>query len=141
MNLGKKSSNWIKIMESVDLKNPKELKKFGITIAVMFPLIFCGLLPLIFSFNIPQWPLCVSLFFGPLAFIAPKILYPFFLFWMKLGLVLNWINSRIILSILFYGLFTPIALFFKLIGRDPMLRSFDKECSSYRVVSENRAPK
>ena len=40
------------------------------------------------------------------------------------------------LGLLFYGIFLPIGLIFKLIGRDPMHRKFDKNMPSYRNSDE-----
>jgi len=46
-----------------------------------------------------------------------------------IGLVLG----PVILAIIFYGLFTPVALFFKLIGRDTMHRRFDEAAPTYWI--------
>jgi hypothetical protein len=37
------------------------------------------------------------------------------------------------MGVLFFGLITPVALFFKLVGRDAMNRSFEPEADSYWV--------
>ena len=44
-------------------------------------------------------------------------------------------NTRIILGVVFYGLFTPIALVMRLLGKDPM-RRFEPEAVSYRIVCQ-----
>ena len=41
-------------------------------------------------------------------------------FWMKLALTLGWINTRILLSVIFYLFLTPIALVSRLFTKDPM---------------------
>ena len=41
------------------------------------------------------------------------------------------INTRIILSLMFYLLLTPIALVMKLLGRDPLQRRPDPAAPSY----------
>ena len=41
--------------------------------------------------------------------------------------------SHVVLAVLFYGLLTPIALFFRLIGRDPLKRRWEPEQKSYWV--------
>ena len=56
---------------------------------------------------------------------------------MKFGNVMNWINTRIILGILFYGMFLPIGVVMRLFGKDPMHRKLDRELPSYRVTSDN----
>ena len=43
-------------------------------------------------------------------------------FWMGVAGVLGYINSRIILTTLYYGMFTPYGLLSRLIGRDTLTR-------------------
>ncbi|MGM0579215.1 MAG: SxtJ family membrane protein [Bacteroidota bacterium] len=40
--------------------------------------------------------------------------------WMKLAHILGWINTRILLSLIFYLFLTPIALFSRLFTKDPL---------------------
>lgn len=53
-------------------------------------------------------------------------------FWMGVAGVLGYINSRILLSLLYYGMFMPYSLVGRLVGRDPLRRRGLKE-SSYWV--------
>ena len=39
--------------------------------------------------------------------------------------------SHVVLALLFFGILTPVALLFRLIGRDPLEREFDRERESY----------
>ncbi|MEX0719645.1 MAG: SxtJ family membrane protein [Balneolaceae bacterium] len=41
--------------------------------------------------------------------------------WYKLAEGLGWFNSRVLLSIVYYLIVTPIALLFRLFGNDPLL--------------------
>lgn len=79
-----------------------------------------------------MWAIAVLGFLLP-ALTYPEILRPVHKYWMKFALFLGWINSRIILSLLFYLVFTPIAIFHKIIGRDPMTRKLDKEEKTYWI--------
>lgn len=65
-----------------------------------------------------------------LSFIKPiaRILY---IFWMGLGITIGLITSPIILVLVFLFLITPVALFFKIVGRDSMKRKLDAGASSY----------
>jgi hypothetical protein len=42
--------------------------------------------------------------------------------WWKLAMVLGFINARIILSILFFFILTPLSIIWRLIGKDPLTR-------------------
>ncbi|MCC6671377.1 MAG: hypothetical protein IT458_09970 [Planctomycetes bacterium] len=46
---------------------------------------------------------------------------------MPIGMVI----SFVLLGLIYYGMFTPVALWFRIIGRDPMHRRIDKAATSY----------
>lgn len=54
---------------------------------------------------------------------------------MKFAHALGWVNTRIILSLVYFIIFTPMALFFKIIGKDPMDRRFES-VDSYWIKRE-----
>ena len=58
--------------------------------------------------------------------------------WMRIGLVLGWIQTRIILGVLFYIMITPIGLMKRLLNQAPMMRSLDPELPNYRQLSKLR---
>ena len=66
-----------------------------------------------------------------LGLISPHLLLYPYKSWMALGNVLGWVNSRLILGIVFLLVLQPIAFFMKCIGYDP-LRLKIKNTSSYR---------
>jgi hypothetical protein len=43
--------------------------------------------------------------------------------WMVLAFPIGWTISQIILAVMFFGLFAPIALVFRLLGRDSLYRT------------------
>ena len=112
-------------------------RKFGITTGIIVGLLFGLLLPWIFDFNYPLWPWVITAVLIGLAIIFPVALQPVYIIWMKFGLMMNWINTRLILGILFYLMFLPIGLVMRLFGKDPMQRKLDKNLASYRVISED----
>jgi len=42
--------------------------------------------------------------------------------WMKFAETLGWINSRIILGVLYFGILSPLGWLLRLTGRDPLVR-------------------
>ena len=44
---------------------------------------------------------------------------------------IGWVVSNAVLAILYYGVVTPFALVFRLVGRDGLNRRFDREAESY----------
>lgn len=121
-----------------------DLRKFGFIMGGMFALIFGGLFPWIFDKTTatwPIWPFIVMAVFWALAIVIPESLRKVNDIWLKIGNVLGWINSRIILGIMFYLLIFPIGLLLKVFGKDAMNRKFDANSDSYRRISTQRDPK
>jgi hypothetical protein len=62
-------------------------------------------------------------------------------FWMRVASLLGHVNNRIILLVLYYGMFTPFGLISRLVGRDPLNRRSERR-DTYWVLRENsRQPK
>ena len=78
----------------------------------------------------------VSLIFLFLTLVKDSILLPLNKLWMRFGLLLSMIVSPIVLGIIFFGLFTPIALIMKLCGRDELRLKFSKKLSHWISRSE-----
>ena len=57
---------------------------------------------------------------GPLGVAWPRTIRPVFVGWMALVYPIGWIVSRVVLGVIFYGLFTPVAWIFRIIGRDEL---------------------
>jgi len=115
-------------MERLDLAN-KNMKKFGFTMAIACA-VFTVLVALRHRHSlIPTSTLSVLFFL--FAVLAPSALRPLYIVWMKMAFVLSWINTRLILIILFYLVFTPIGLCIKLLGKDLLERKIQKESLSY----------
>ncbi|MDX2457245.1 MAG: SxtJ family membrane protein [Gammaproteobacteria bacterium] len=114
----------------------QELRKFGLVFAGMFILIFGLLLPWIWDKSSPMWPWIVAAVFVVTALLVPMVLGPVYQLWMKIGHVLGWINTRIILGIMFFFIFAPVALVLRLLGKDMLRRRLDTTATSYRIASE-----
>jgi len=61
--------------------------------------------------------------------------------WMRFAAVLGWINSRILLSVVFYGLLTPTGLVRRLLGRDPLDRRGQSQPSYWIPRTKTRQSK
>jgi hypothetical protein len=71
---------------------------------------------------------------GALLFVAGLFVPPaaraFHTGWMKFAHALGWVNSRVLLTVLFYLVFAPYGFLSRLMGRDP-LRRRDKSGDTY----------
>lgn len=123
-------------MEKLNL-DKKALKKFGVTMGIALAFIA------LFIFFRHKYDkilifIAISTTFFILAFTAPVFLKPVYILWMRLASILGWINTRLILLILFYLVFTPIGLVMKLLRFDPLDRKIDKNKTSYWNKKEVR---
>jgi cytochrome c biogenesis factor len=55
---------------------------------------------------------------------------------LEIGHALGWFNTRLILILLFYLVFTPIGLLLRLLGKDLLNRRFDRDAATYWVDRE-----
>jgi len=114
----------------------KTLRQFALVFALMLVLIFGLLLPWLRDAAWPAWPWLVAGVFAGTGLLLPALLKPVYVVWMKLGHALGWFNTRLILGLVFFVMFAPLALLFRLSGRDPMRRKLDADAASYRQPSE-----
>ena len=127
-------------MSKPDAKmSPKELRKFGLVTAGMLILFFDLLIPWIWDIAMPVWPLYPAIILVSMALIIPAALGPFYTIWMRFSLVLGWINTRIILGLIFFLVFFPFGILMRMFN-DPMRRKFDQTADSYRVSSNPTKP-
>lgn len=109
----------------------KKLREFGLLIGFGFPILIGWILPSIIGHGFRTWTLYLGIPGLILGLISPRLLLYPYKSWMALGHALGWVNSRIILGIVFLFVLQPIAFFMKFIGYDP-LRLKIKKTSSYR---------
>ena len=118
------------IEEIKNIKSGKsDLRKFGITIG-LFLMILAGFLLWRGreSFGIFLISGLVLLVLG---LIIPVVLKPVYWIWMVLAVILGWIMTRVILTLLFYVVLTPIGVFGRLSGSRFLDLNWDKSENTY----------
>jgi hypothetical protein len=111
-----------------------ELRKFGVTVGIALA-VFGGIFlwrgkdfyPYLFYIG------AGFLFFG---LVLPVVLWPVQKFWMTLAILLGWVMTRVILSVLFYVIVTPIGLCARLFGKDFLDMKFGGEADSYWIPKD-----
>ena len=114
----------------------KTLRQFGFLICFTFPFLIGWFLPLLGGHPFRVWTLFISMPAGILGILRPGLLLYPYRAWMKLGHILGWVNSRIILGLVFLIVLIPISLVMKSIGHDP-LRTKKLTQKSYREIKTN----
>ena len=117
------------------------LRKFGLTTGAITVVLFGVLLPWTIGHGFPLWPWIVSGILAAWALLIPATLHPVYRAWMAIGHVLGWVNSRIILGLMFYVVILPAAGIMRVFGKDPMSRRFDAKAPTYRVTSTDQSRK
>ena len=116
-----------------DLKHIKstmrELREFGVTMGAI--LIVFADVAMFRGKALGPYVFVIGFVFFALGLTFPAVLKPLQKIWMGLGLVLGFFVSRIILSIIFFGVITPIGLLMKLFGKDILDERIDKSRASY----------
>ena len=116
--------------EIENIKSEKsDLRKFGITIGVIL-LVIAGFL---FwkekeSFQIF---LAIGIILLLTSIVIPPILKPVYWIWMLFSIILGWFMTRVILSLMFYVIFTSIGLTLRVFGKQFLELRWDKSKDSY----------
>lgn len=94
----------------------KDIRSFGITIGIIL-LIIAGFLFYKEKESFQLFIYIAGSFIG-VGLIVPVILKPIYLIWMMFAVILGWFMTRLILSLLFYLVITPIGLVLRVLGKD-----------------------
>jgi hypothetical protein len=106
------------------LKPPsrKDLRRFGLVLGVL--LAAAGLVPLLRGGPVRLWAEAAAVPVLGVALAAPALLWPVHWLFLKIGMVLGWVNTRILLGIMFYVVITPIGLVKRVMHRRSGVASY-----------------
>jgi len=118
------------IEELKNIKNSKtEFRKFGISLGGL------GLvLGLYLLWKNKTWVspiLIISAFLLIIGIMIPNILKPFYFAWMTFATIIGWIMTRVILTVLFYIVVTPLGLILRMFGHRFLDLKIDSTRKSY----------
>ncbi|MBI2447685.1 MAG: hypothetical protein HYY56_07035 [Candidatus Omnitrophica bacterium] len=107
----------------------KTLRNFGLLFCVIFG-IWAGIM---FLKAKPYclWFAVVSIAFFLSGMLFPEVLRQFYRIWMSLAFVLGWFMTRVLLSIVFFVVVTPIRIILKALGKDLLDEGVQKESRTY----------
>ncbi len=112
-----------------ETENRLEFRKFGNTMGVF--LLLLGLVFTYFSFPYSKTLLLSGGLLLLLGMLVPVTLRPIFAIWMSLATLLGFIMTRVLLGIIFFLIFTPVGLVFRLLQKDLLDESIDPDAESY----------
>ena len=116
--------------EIKDIKSKKrDVRNFGVTVGIIL-LIISG-----FLFWKEKESFQIFLAIGITLFLTtiaiPVVLKPVYWIWMIFAIILGWFMTRVILSLLFYVIFTPIGLTLRFFGKQFLELRWEKSKESY----------
>jgi hypothetical protein len=113
----------------------KGLREFGLMTGAAVVGIFGLFFPWILELGWPAWPWVVAAPLWVLAVARPSWLRWIYRGWMNFGLLASRVTTPLLLGSVFFLLISPMAMVWRLRGKDPMQRTFDPHRASYRVQS------
>ena len=120
-------------MRTLTPQNGKELREFGLGLAVLVVVIFWGLLPWLGDRPRPMWPLVASALLAGAALVWPAAIYPVYRLLLPVARVLGVINTWLLLGAVFFGMLLPIGWVWRLLGRLQYETRRDPGAASYRI--------
>ena len=105
------------------------LRRFGLTMALCFAVI--AMITFLRHKHFWASTSVISLFFLLSACCFPGLLKYFYVGWMKLAFVLGWVNTRLLLVLIFYLVFAPIGLIMRIFRIDHLDKRFNRGVPSY----------
>ena len=118
-------------MEKSKFNIKTEWKKFGIALGIILSIIATVLLIQKKSLFINFYG--AGLFFIVAALVVPIVVKPVFILFLYIAHVLGWVMTRVILSILFYLVITPIGHILKLFGKKFLETTEEEGVKSYEI--------
>ncbi len=83
-----------------------------------------------------EWPLGIwtaAVLVGLPGTVRPRSVAVVYRVWMALAFPIGWLVSRLVLAFTYFVLFTPLALWFRLTGRDALQRAWKSDQESYWI--------
>lgn len=116
----------------------KGLRQFGLMLGGILALGFGLLLPWLWN-----WGILPNFYWGAAgvivmvwALLAPDTMRSLYNGWMHIAMAIGSVINAIIMAIVFFIIITPMAIIMRMLGKDPMRRTLDKNVTSYRVSSK-----
>ena len=114
----------------------KQLREFGFLIGLGFPILIGWIIPAISGHFFRTWTLWIAIPSLIIGTLKPRLLFYPYKAWMALGFALGWINSRIILVLVFILVLQPIALIMRLFNYDPLRKKKSNQKSYRETIKE-----
>ncbi len=62
----------------------------------------------------------VGVVLGVIGLLQPRVMRPIYTGWMIVAFPIGWVVSRVMIAVMFFGIITPFAYVFRMMGRDAL---------------------
>lgn len=123
-----------------DALDTRQLRRFGLLVGGIFATIAGW--PLLLRGQAPHgWAAVIAAALMILGLTVPGALRPVLRLWLRVGHLLGWFNTRILLTLVYFVVMTPTGLAMRLIGRDPLDRRLRDRSSYWRDKPRQTEPR
>jgi hypothetical protein len=116
----------------------RELRKFGLTLLVLFPLLGAFLAWRLGRMGIFYGCAGVGVLVELLVLCVPRVGLWLYKGWMGLAFVMGYVVGPLMMALIYFGAVTPIALILRVRGNDPLQRRRKPAGESYWAPLEHR---
>jgi len=124
------------IKNVIALADKRELKKFGITLGIIFLAI--SLFLFWKNSSAAEYFLYCGLTILGLGLVFAGTLKPLYIVWMGFATIMGFFMTRLILTLLYSIVFTPVGLFFRLFRQDPLKQKINHQAQTYWIKREKQ---
>jgi hypothetical protein len=106
----------------------RQLRQFGLICVVAAPLVvwlWTRSLPVV------AWGCAIGTVCGVMALLAPRLLKPVFVGLSVLTIPIGLIVGELMMLMIYFGMFLPMAIVFRILGRDALQRKLPENASSF----------
>ncbi len=111
----------------------QELKKFSLIMSLLFTVLSTLIFFFSDEYQTAFWLLGIVCFFLICAFFMPRTIKPVRILWIGFSLVLGYFMSRILLSLVYFLVISPIRLIMTILGRDLLNTKLDPQIQTYWI--------
>lgn len=125
-------------MLDIDTSNRTEQQKFGLVMAAVIVVLGLIRYTLHGFAHFPVWFFVVAGAFAFFGLVLPRALKPVLIVWLKFALVLNWIMTHVLLTIVYWLVIVPMGIIMRVFSEDPLKRKWLAKTDSYWEAPEEQ---
>ena len=123
-------------MRALAPKDTKPLREFGLGLAALIVLLFGLAIPWLADRPLPVWPWWLGGGLAALALVWPRAIHPLYTAWVPVARVLGWLNTVVLLGLVFFVLVLPFGIYARLARKLHYEVGFDPDADTYKVRRE-----